>query len=135
MLALAVILIVLAALVTAFVVVGAPDATTCAAGGSCSTFELGGVQVTMDPLWVFLTGAATVLLLVLGLELLRTAARRAKRRRGERKELARRAERLETHEAMHSDDDTTSSRPAESPEAPGTAKDSTVTDRDDRPGQ
>lgn len=126
MLALGIILIVLAALVAVFVVLGAPDPTTCGADGSCSTFELGGIQVTMDPLWVFLTGAATVLLLVLGLELMRAAARRARRRRHEKKDRERRAERLEDHEAMHSHD---SDRTAAT-EQRGTTGDTTVTDRD-----
>lgn len=125
MLALGIILIVLAALVAVFVALGAPDPTTCGADGTCSTFELGGIQVTMDPLWVFLTGAATVLLLVLGLELMRAAARRARRRRHEKKDRERRAERLEEHEAMHShDSDRTST------EQHGTTADTTVTDRD-----
>ena len=126
MLALGVILIVLAALVAVFVVLGSPDPLTCGAEGSCSTFELGGIQVTMDPLWVFLTGAGTVLLLVLGLELMRAAARRARRRRQEKKDRERRAERLESHEAMHS--------PEEGHTAPSTGRDDatgdTVTDRD-----
>lgn len=125
MLALGVILIVLAALVAAFVVFGAPDAATCSAEEACSTFELGGIQVTMEPLWVFLTGAATVLLLVLGLEMMRAAARRARRRRHEKKDRERRVERLESHEAMHDDGDTAASTGRGT-----TTDDTTVTDRD-----
>lgn len=125
MLALAVILIVVAALVVGFVVLGAPNPGTCAAEESCSSFELGGLQVTVEPLWVFLAGAATVLLLVLGLELMRASARRARRRRQEKKELERRAERLESHEAMHTRDDSTAAT------SRGTTEDDTsVTDRD-----
>ena len=127
MLALGVILIVLAALVAAFVVFGAPDPATCSAEEACSTFELGGVQVTMEPLWVFLTGAATVLLLVLGLEMMRAAARRARRHRHEKKDRERRAERLESHEAMHTHDDADTSA---SSGRGTTADDPTVTDRD-----
>lgn len=133
MLALAVILIAFAALVTGFVVLGAPDPATCATGGSCSTFELGGIRVTMDPLWVFLTGAAAVLLLVLGLELLRAAARRARRRRHDRKELARRAERLESHEAMHARDEAaTSPMPTQPPPQAEATGDTEVIDPDHR---
>lgn len=130
MLALAVILIILAALVAAFVVLGAPNPTTCSADESCSTFELGGIQVTMEPLWVFLTGAATVLLLVLGLELMRAAARRARRRRHEKKERERRAQRLEDHEAIHAHDDPDTQDASGTGRRDTTVEDTTVSDRD-----
>jgi hypothetical protein len=81
MLVLAVLLLLLAGGVTAIVVLGAPDTRV--------QLELGGFSVSMEPLWVFLTGAVTVLLLVLGLELLRAGVRRANNRRRDQKELNR----------------------------------------------
>jgi uncharacterized protein HemY len=81
MLVLALLLILLSAGVTAAVVLRAPATRV--------ELELGGFSVAMEPLWVFLTGAATALLLVLGLELLRAGVRRAGNRRRDRKELNR----------------------------------------------
>jgi hypothetical protein len=90
MFALGVILILLAAGALVLAVVSTPNTP--------ATFELGGVSVAMEPLWVFLAGALTVLLLVLGLELVRAGARRASKRRKEKKELNRLAEKLEARE-------------------------------------
>jgi uncharacterized membrane protein len=90
MFALGIILILLAAGVLLLAVLSGAQAP--------ATFELGGASVTMEPLWVFLTGAMTVLLLVLGLELVRAGARRASKRRKEKKELNRLAEKLEARE-------------------------------------
>ncbi len=64
-----------------------------------ATVEFGGISVTMEPLWVFLTGALTVLLLVLGIELVRAGTRRAAKRRKEKKELNRLANQLEARES------------------------------------
>lgn len=62
--------------------------------------ELGWVSVDVEPLVLFLVGGATVLLLVVGVELIRGGVARANRRRKERKELIRRAEELEAREAQ-----------------------------------
>jgi hypothetical protein len=84
MLILGLLLIVLAVGATLVAVLGAPTARV--------EFELGGLSLSMGPLWVFFAGAATVLLLVLGLELIRAGARRARRRRRDKKELHRLSE-------------------------------------------
>lgn len=91
MVVLGIILILVAAGVLILAVLSSAD--------TAATFEFGGVSVTMDPLWVFLTGAMTVLLLVLGLELVRAGTRRANKRRKEKKELNRLAQKLESREA------------------------------------
>ncbi len=81
MLALGIVLIVVAAfLVIAAVVGGSNDQ---------ATFDLGLFDVETNTLGVFLLGAATVLLLVVGFELTRTGARRTNRRRKEHRELSR----------------------------------------------
>lgn len=96
MLVLAVLLIILAAGVTAAVVLRAPATRV--------ELELGGFSVAMEPVWVFLTGAAAALLLVLGLELLRAGVRRANNRRRDRKELNRLAAQARTSEQAGSAD-------------------------------
>lgn len=58
-----------------------------------ATFELGILRLDTDTLGVFLLGAATVLIFVMGLELVRSGVRRANRRRKEKKELNRLSER------------------------------------------
>ncbi len=57
-------------------------------GGSndSATFDLGIIDVETTSLGVFLIGAATVLLFVMGLELARSGVRRANRRRKEQKQ-------------------------------------------------
>lgn len=61
------------------------------AGGSNdpATFDLGLFDVQTNTLGVFLLGSATVLLLVMGLELTRSGVRRANRRRKEQKKFQR----------------------------------------------
>jgi membrane protein implicated in regulation of membrane protease activity len=77
--------------------VGAGVVVAAVAGASDQTvnFELGVFNVVMNSLGVFFTGAVTVLLLALGLWLVLAGSRRAARRRKERKDLSRRAERAE----------------------------------------
>lgn len=91
MVVLGIILLLLAAGVLVLAVLSSAD--------NPATFEFGGVSVTMEPLWVFLTGALTVLVLVLGLELVRAGTRRAAKRRKEKKALSRRAQELEARES------------------------------------
>lgn len=91
MLALGIILILIAA--------GALSAALWGATDQTSTFDFGFFSVEMNTLGIFLTGAVTVLLLVLGLELIRAGVRRANRRRKEKKELNRLAQKLEARES------------------------------------
>lgn len=88
MLVLGLILILLAAGATLVAVLGASTIPV--------DFQLGGFSLSMEPLWVFFTGAATVLLLVLGVELMRAGARRANKRRKDKKELNRLAGQAQT---------------------------------------
>lgn len=90
MLVLGLILILIAAGVVLGAVAGSSNDT--------ATFDLGGFSVEMSPLLVFLTGAATVLLLVFGLSLMRAGVRSASKRRKEKKELNRLAQKLEAKE-------------------------------------
>ncbi|HEU4513158.1 MAG TPA: hypothetical protein VFR87_08630 [Nocardioidaceae bacterium] len=119
MFALGIILILVAAGVLLLAVLSSADIP--------ATFELSGVSVTMDPLWVFLTGAMTVLLLVLGLELVRAGTRRAAKRRKEKKELHRRAQELEARE---SETRTTASEPSTRAVSSDTAVDTQATRTD-----
>lgn len=67
-------------------------------------FELGAFNVTTNTLTVFVAGALTVLVLVVGLGLIRAGLRRARQRRQEKKELNRLASKLEEREATRSTD-------------------------------
>lgn len=90
MFALGIILILLA--------VGAFLAAVVGASNDMSTFELGAFNVEMNTLGVFFAGAATVLLLMLGLALVKAGVAGANRRRREKKELRRKARELDARE-------------------------------------
>lgn len=57
-----------------------------AGADTSTTLSIGGVDISMSAMGVFLMGAATVLIFVSGLELLRSGLRRSLRRRRELKE-------------------------------------------------
>jgi membrane protein implicated in regulation of membrane protease activity len=57
-----------------------------AGSDTSTTLSLGGVDISMSAMAIFLMGAATVLIFVSGLELLRSGLRRSLRRRRELKE-------------------------------------------------
>lgn len=100
-----------------------------------ATFDLGVVEVETNTLGVFLLGAFTLLLLVVGLILMQGGLRRMNRRRQERKELTR-LQKLEAQETRPAATtaDTTTAETAETTRATETRSDSTVTERD-RPKQ
>jgi hypothetical protein len=79
------------------IVVSALALIAALVGGSNdpATFDLGLFNVETNTLGVFLIGAATVLLFVMGLELTRSGVRRANRRRKEKKEYHRLADRYD----------------------------------------
>lgn len=126
MLALGIILVLIAGGVLAAALLGtSPDPVT---------FDLGVVDIEASPLGVFLAGAVTLLLLVIGVSLVRTGVRRANRRRQEKRELHRLSEKYETretrdrdperreaehHEATLSDEPTTETRPGPDPDDGG----------------
>ncbi len=70
------------------------------AGGSDDPagFDLGIFDVETDTRGVFLLGAATVLLFVMGLELIRSGVRRTNRVRKDKKQLNRLTQERETHD-------------------------------------
>ena len=70
-----------------------------ASGSEQVTFDGGVLDVTMSTLAIYLLGALTLLLLVVGLAMLRLGLRRASQRRQERKELNRLSAKVEEHEA------------------------------------
>ncbi len=91
MLALGLVLLVLAAIaVTAALLGGSNDR---------ATFDLGIFDVETNTLGVFLVGVTTALLLVVGLELVRSGIRRSNRRRREHRELSTLAEETGAREA------------------------------------
>lgn len=85
MLALGLILILLSALALVAALVGGSS--------DRAVFDLGLFDVQTNTLGVFLIGAGTVLLFVMGLELTRSGVRRANRRRKEKKDYQRLSER------------------------------------------
>ncbi|MDQ3616341.1 MAG: hypothetical protein M3393_06915 [Actinomycetota bacterium] len=82
------------------VVISVAALVAALAGGSNDpvTFDLGLFAVETKALGVFLLGAATVLLFVMGLELIRSGVRLTNRRRKEHKELNRLSAQKETGE-------------------------------------
>lgn len=92
MFVLGLILVLLAALLIAAAVLGGADD---AASYDLGSLELSGLSVAV----VFLGGALTLLVLVIGLALLRVAARRSRSRRRESKELNKVSAKLEQREA------------------------------------
>ena len=81
-------------------------------------FELGAFNVTTNTFTVFVTGALTVLVLVVGLGLIRAGLRRARQRRHEKKELNRLAHKLEQREAA--EPGTAGGAPTKTPAVAGT---------------
>lgn len=75
-------------------------------GGADDRAELnmGSLALEVNTAVVFLTGALTLVLLMLGLVLIRSAARRATQRRREAKELSRLSAKLEAQEAERRED-------------------------------
>ncbi len=91
MFVLGLLLVLLAAgLLVAAIVAGADDR---------AAFDLGSLELSVSTTVVFLLGALTLLLLITGLSLIRSAARRAAARRKESKELSKLSAKLEKKEA------------------------------------
>jgi len=90
MLILGLILIVIAALALLAAIVGGSN--------DPATLAMGGVQWHTNAMWLFLGGALSLLVLVVGLDLLRNGLRRAHQRRKDAKELNRLSAKLERQE-------------------------------------
>jgi hypothetical protein len=90
MLALGVLLVAIAAVALLAALVGGSN--------EAADFDLGLFTWDTTTMGVFLLGCATVLVFVMGLELIRSGARRAHARRKEHKELTRLSQRLQERE-------------------------------------
>lgn len=77
------------------------------------TFDGGFLNITMSTLAIYLLGAVTLLLLVLGLALIRNGTRKANQRRKEHKELGRVSKKLDKHEAAERDRTAAGAQPHE----------------------
>jgi hypothetical protein len=62
-------------------------------------FDLGAVEINPNTFSVFLVGAVTVVVLVLGVALIQSGVRRARRRRHDKKELDRLSRKVEAQES------------------------------------
>jgi hypothetical protein len=91
MLVLGLILIILAALALLLVIVGGAN--------DPANMALGSLTVHTSAMWLFISGALTLLVLIVGLDLLRTGLKRARQRRKDAKELNRLSAKLEQTEA------------------------------------
>jgi hypothetical protein len=89
MLVLGIILVILAA--------GALLAALFGGRDDAADLDLGVLSIETTTMGVFLIGAATLLIFVIGLELIRSGTRRANRHRKERKQLSRRSDKREDH--------------------------------------
>jgi uncharacterized membrane protein len=71
------------------ILVAAAVIVTAVAGGTSETtnFSAGGVHISMNSMTVFFVGAATLLVIMLGLAMVRSGAARANRRRKDTKKL------------------------------------------------
>src|SRR5680860_238415 len=90
-------------------------------------FDLGVGTFGTTSMTVFLLGAATVLVFVIGLEMTRSGIRREHRRRKEKRELTRLSERYESEKKHESSDDTR--RDTKPSTADGTSDDTRDRDR------
>lgn len=119
MLAVGLILVVLATLLLLAALFGGSDEQI--------QFDLGPIGLDMTPMVVFLLGAATVLVFVMGLELIRSGVRRARRRRKDTKELNRLNEKLEQREVdRRGDADTLGGAGSQGDTAPATGPSTTA---------
>lgn len=90
MLVLGLILIVIAALALLAALVGGAN--------DPATLSLGSVKWETNAMWLFVAGAVALLLLVIGIDLVRVALRKARQRRRDAKELDRLSAKLERQE-------------------------------------
>ena len=109
MLVLGIILVILAA--------GALLAALFGGRDDAADLDLGVLSVETTTMGVFLIGAATLLIFVIGLELIRSGTRRANRHRKERKQLSRRSDKREDHPSGGSDAGPTSDPRQDQPPA------------------
>ena len=91
MLVLGLILIVLAALALLLVIVGGAN--------DPATMALGGLTLHTTAMWLFISGALMLLVLIVGLDLLRNGLKRARQRRKDAKKLDQLSAKLEQTEA------------------------------------
>jgi membrane protein implicated in regulation of membrane protease activity len=127
MLALGIILVLLAA--------AAVIAALFGGAGQSATFDLSVIEIHTNTLGVFMIGAFTVIVLVLGLALIAAGMRRVRRRRQDKKQLNRLSKKLEAQETQTSTSTgttsgTTGTTGTSEATAEQTRTDTSVTDRD-----
>ena len=92
-----------------------------AGADTSTTLSLGGIDITMSAMGIFLMGAATVLIFVSGLEMLRSGLRRSMRHRRELKEARAVVAEQERREQPAESEPTTATPGASGTDATGTA--------------
>ena len=92
-----------------------------AGADTSTTLSLGGIDITMSAMGIFLMGAATVLIFVSGLEMLRSGLRRSMRHRRELKEARAVVAEQERREQPAEGEPTTATPGASGTDATGTA--------------
>lgn len=107
-------------LVLALLAVGLLLAVVFGGANDRADFVVGGLELEMSTMAVFLLGAVTLLIFVVGLSLIRTGSRRAAQRRKDQKELGRLTAKLDKHERRDQDTESTRAAPTttEQPEHP-----------------
>jgi hypothetical protein len=101
-------------LILVLVAAGAIVTALVAAPAQTATFDMGAFSLEMNTVGVFFAGAGAVVLLAVGLELIRSGARRANRRRKDKRELNRLSQQLEARDgARVADSQATDTRTAD----------------------
>lgn len=90
-------------LILALLAVGLLLAVIFGGADDRADYVIGGLELEMSTLAVFLLGAATLLIFVVALSLIRSGTRRAAQRRKDQKELDRLTAKLDKHERREQD--------------------------------
>lgn len=101
-------------LVLALLAVGLLLAVVFGGANDRADFVVGGLELEMSTMAVFLLGGVTLLIFVVGLSLIRSGTRRAAQRRKDQKELGRLTAKLDKHDKHERRDQDADSTRAES---------------------
>ena len=117
-------------LVLALLAVGLLLAVVFGGANDRADYVVGGLELEMSTMAVFLIGAVTLLIFVVGLSLVRSGSRRAAQRRKDQKELGRLTAKLDKHERRDRDADSTRT---EATSSGSTSPESTSSEHPDHP--
>lgn len=117
-------------LVLALLAVGLLLAVVFGGANDRADYVVGGLELEMSTMAVFLIGAVTLLIFVVGLSLVRSGTRRAAQRRKDQKELGRLTAKLDKHERRDRDADSTRT---EATSSGSTSPESTSSEHPDHP--